>query len=182
MRIISGKFGGRKLVSFKADHIRPTTDRVKEVIFNKLQSDIVDAAVLDLFSGTGNLAFESVSRGARVVHAVEKNPRSVAIIKQNLALFDISREEFEICPYDVFSYLKRDPGLKFDIVLIDPPFTEVLADKAMEAMGDFVGLQPHVKIFIESGKKEHLQNQYKALKMTQQKDYGDKKLSIFQIG
>lgn len=181
MRIISGKFGGRKLVSFKADHIRPTTDRIKEVVFNKLQFEIEGAAVLDLFSGTGNLAIESISRGASLVHAVEKNPKSVAIIKQNLAQFEIEKGIFQLFPQDVFSYLKKDHGQKFDIVLIDPPFTEFLADKVMQAMADFTGLQPNVKIFIESGKKEDLQDQYKTIKMIEQKDYGDKKLSVFQL-
>lgn len=182
MRIISGKFGGRKLVSFKADHIRPTTDRIKEVIFNKLQAHIDEAVVLDLFSGTGNLALEAFSRGARSVIAVEKSSKSVAIIRKNCALLGVSNQDVSIHSQDVFSFLKKDPNCKFDIVLIDPPFTEFLADEVMIAMSDFIAhLQPHVKIFIESGKKEDLQNQYKQLKLTEQKDYGDKKLSLFQL-
>ena len=78
MRIISGKFKGRPLVSFQADHIRPTTDRVKETLFNKLMGVVEDARVLDLFSGTGNLAIECLSRGAGWVDLVESHNRSIA--------------------------------------------------------------------------------------------------------
>ena len=63
MRVIAGKWRGRPLVAFKAPHIRPTTDRVKEVLFNKLQGDIDGAKVLDLFAGTGSLTVEALSRG-----------------------------------------------------------------------------------------------------------------------
>ena len=64
MRIISGKFGGRRLKSFKAGHIRPTTDRVKESLFNLLMADIPQSKVLDLYAGTGSLGLEALSRGA----------------------------------------------------------------------------------------------------------------------
>ncbi len=73
MRIISGKFKGRQLVSFQADNIRPTTDRVKETLFNKLMAYVDGARVLDLFSGTGNLAIECISRGAAHVDLVENH-------------------------------------------------------------------------------------------------------------
>ena len=100
MRVISGKYKGRELVSFKADHIRPTTDRVKESIFNKLQSHIAGARVLDLFSGTGSLAIEAISREAESVTAVEMNKKSIEIIKKNLQLLKIT--EIEVLGQDVF--------------------------------------------------------------------------------
>ena len=84
MRIIGGKYKGLYLTNFKADHIRPTTDRVKESMFNILQAQIEDARVLDLFSGTGNLGIEAISRGARHVTFVEKNKKSIQILKENI--------------------------------------------------------------------------------------------------
>ena len=81
MRIIAGKYGGRRLKAFKADHIRPTTDRVKETLFNILQSYIPEAHILDLYAGTGSLGFEALSRGASDVMAVEQNRKSLSIIK-----------------------------------------------------------------------------------------------------
>jgi len=72
MRIIAGKYRGHQLVAFKADHIRPTTDRVKETLFNKFQFQIADAKVADLFCGTGNLGIEALSRDAQFCTFVEK--------------------------------------------------------------------------------------------------------------
>ena len=83
MRIISGKFKGRSLISFKASHIRPTTDRVKESLFNKIQGETEGARVLDLFAGTGSLGLEALSRGAAFVHFVDDSPVSLKILKQN---------------------------------------------------------------------------------------------------
>lgn len=180
MRIIAGKFGGRRLTSFKADHIRPTTDRIKEVIFNKLQSEIEDARVLDLFSGTGSLALEAVSRGARYVHAVEKNHKSVQIIKANCDLLKVGPEELRIFKQDVFSYLKGSFPEAYDIVLIDPPFTEELGHEVMLAMGESAVSRHPLRLFIETGKKEVLENAYGPLVLVEQKNYGDKYLSQFQ--
>ena len=80
MRIIGGRFSGRRLVSFTAEHIRPTTDRVKESLFNKLAAYWDGARVLDLFSGTGNLTIEAISWGADSVESVELNPKSISIM------------------------------------------------------------------------------------------------------
>ena len=84
MRIISGRFKGHRLVSFKADHIRPTTDHVKESLFNKWNQYIEGSTVLDLFCGTGNLGFEALSREARFVEFVDSNDKSLRILKENV--------------------------------------------------------------------------------------------------
>ncbi len=181
MRIISGRFGGRKLVSFNADHIRPTTDRIKEVIFNKLQSLVEDAEVLDLFSGTGSLALEAVSRGAMHVTCVEKHPKSMDIIKKNIAQLAITEDEITLVRDDVFDYLKEPFGSGYDIVLIDPPFTEKIADKVMEALAASELNQYPCVVFIEAGKGETLRETYGAFKQKELKNYGDKSLGIYYI-
>jgi 16S rRNA (guanine966-N2)-methyltransferase len=181
MRIISGRFGGRRLVAFKADHIRPTTDRIKEVIFNKLQMVIEDAKVLDLFSGTGSLALEALSRGAQHVDAVEKHPKSVDIIKKNMDLLGITKDEMSVYRKDVFSFLKQPVEKGYDIILIDPPFTEVLADKVLEALGQSSLAQFPCIIFIEGGKGEMLRDAYGVIKRKDLKNYGDKSLGIYYI-
>lgn len=107
MRIISGKYKGHPLVEFKADHIRPTTDRVKETLFNKLMFELEGTKVLDLFSGTGNLGIEALSRGAREVTFVEKHPKSLEILKKNLAKLKIPAVDYKIINMDVLSYLKK---------------------------------------------------------------------------
>lgn len=181
MRIISGKFGGRKLTHFKADHIRPTTDRVKEVIFNKLMRDIDGSRVLDLFSGTGNLALEAISRGASHVLAVEKNLKSIEIIKKNCDLLKITPAELTIVKKDVLSFLKGSFPQGYDIILIDPPFTESMADEVMIALGQSELAQFPAKIFIEAGKKETLAPSYGNILLIEKKDYGDKHLGIYQV-
>lgn len=181
MRIISGRFGGRRLTSFKADHIRPTTDRIKEVIFNKLQSDIDGARVLDLFSGTGNLSLEALSRGASFVDSVEKHPRSVDIIKKNMQLLGISKEEMCISKKDVFSFLKQPFTQGYDVILIDPPFTEEIADEVLQALSASSLSQFPSKIFIEAGKREMLREDYGPIRQKELKNYGDKSLGIYYI-
>ena len=93
MRIISGKFKGRVLSSFQADHIRPTTDRVKETLFNKWMHYLEDAHVIDLFSGTGNLGLEALSRGAKHVIFVEKNASSIKILKKTLSYLKLTQRK-----------------------------------------------------------------------------------------
>lgn len=179
MRIIGGRLGGRRLASFKADHIRPTTDRVKESLFNIIGQTLEGFRVLDLFSGTGNLAIEALSRGASYVEAVEKHPRSLSIIHKNLSELEISKS-IRVVKGDVFSYLKKYRGDAFDLVLVDPPFTEQLADSVMEEIARSGVWQRSTLVVIESAAKEKLLDQYLELLCVDRRDFGDKMLSIFQ--
>lgn len=179
MRVISGRFKGRRLVSFEAGHVRPTTDRVKESIFNSLQSDIDGARVLDLFAGTGNLAIESVSRGAVDVTAVEVNKKSIQVIKKNLATLDIE-SEISLIQDDVFRFLKNYSGSAFEIVFIDPPFTEKLGHSVMEAMGASKVAAEGTCVIIETGLKERIEDSYPGFVLENRKDFGDKVVSRFR--
>ena len=177
MRVIAGKYGGRRLSAFKADHIRPTTDRVKEVIFNKLQGRLDDGHILDLFSGTGSLAIEALSRGAERVHAVEMNKKSVSIIEKNKELLKIGKE-LHIFSMDVFKFLKRNKET-YDIIFIDPPFTKKIAHGVMEAVSTSGAFHKNTSLFIESSSQENIEDSYGALALASRKDYGDKQLSEF---
>lgn len=179
MRIIAGRFRGRKLAHFKADHIRPTTDRIKESVFNKLQGFVEDAKVLDLFSGTGNLTCESISRGAAKVVAVELSRKSIAIIRENLDLLDIA-DDVEIVNDDVLKFLKRYQGEPFDLVIADPPFTEKLADSVLTALGQSHAVGSQTRVVIESSSHEKVAETYEGLERTDQRDYGDKRVSFWQ--
>ena len=86
MRVISGKYRGKKLKEFDLNSTRPTTDRVKESIFNLIQFEVIDSVVLDLFSGTGALGVEAISRGAKKTYLVDTNTQAIAIIKENLRM------------------------------------------------------------------------------------------------
>lgn len=179
MRIISGRFKGHRLVSFQADHIRPTTDRVKESVFNILQSYFDGGSVLDLFAGTGNLGIEALSRGAERVESVESNKKSLSILRENLIKLKI-QNEIKVHPIDVFSFLKKYEGVAFDIIFIDPPFTKALAHDVMLALAASKAFGPQTWVVIESSDHERLDSEYSQLKRLDQRDFGDKKVSFFQ--
>lgn len=181
MRIISGKWGGRKLVSFEASHIRPTSDRVKESLFNILQAHWEDARVLDLFAGTGNLSFEALSRGARFLDSVEMNPKSMQIIQKNMELLQVGAE-MKTHRKDVFRFLKDYQGEPYDLILIDPPFTESLAHPAMQEVATSKAFGPSTIVVIESSKHERMDKEYGLLKSFDSRHFGDKLATFFRQG
>lgn len=179
MRIISGKYKGHPLVEFKADHIRPTTDRVKETLFNKLMFDIEGSRALDLFAGTGNLGIEALSRGAREVIFVEKHPKSIEILKKNLAKLKVPAADYKIINTDVLSYLKDYENEAFDIIFADPPFTEKMAHKVMEHASLSRAFGAHTLMTIESERRERMEDLYGDLERYDHREFGDKILSFF---
>ncbi len=122
MRVIAGKYRGRKIMSPVGNDVRPTTDKIKETLFNILQYDITDAVVVDLFGGTGGLGVEALSRGAKKVYFCDIDNRSLNLIKQNTSFCD--KSEYEIIKGDYADCIRRLAlrGVKADIVICDPPY------------------------------------------------------------
>jgi 16S rRNA (guanine966-N2)-methyltransferase len=179
MRIIGGKFKGHHLVSFQAGHIRPTTDRVKESLFNIISAEIEGARVLDLFCGTGSLGLEALSRGATEVTFVEKNRKSIVITEQNLAKLKIENG-YSIVTKDVLSFLKSYQGEPFDLVFADPPFTEEMAHDVMLAADVSKIFADHTLMMIESGRREKIDSDYQNLTRYDVREFGDKFLSFYK--
>ena len=127
MRIISGRYRGRKLIPPRDNEVRPTTDRIKETVFNILAPRIPGARVLDLFAGSGALGIECLSRGADEVIFVDRSPESVALVHRNLKGLD---GNFRVVQADYAAALGRLDG-RFDIVFIDPPYGSGLGEKAV---------------------------------------------------
>lgn len=123
MRIISGTLRRRQLKAPKGQITRPTTDRVKESLFNMLNSrvDFEEADVLDLFAGTGALGFEAISRGATSVTFVELNARVMKCCRENARLLDVE-EVGVFLQSDAISFLRSYKGPHFDLVFADPPY------------------------------------------------------------
>lgn len=121
MRIIGGTYGGRPLKIPKGLPARPTTDRAKEALFNILRHQIIweETDVLDLFSGTGNIAIECASRGARSVMAVERDGKSVAAISQTIAAWGI--EDIKVVKSDIKRFTKKPSG-PYQFIFLDPPY------------------------------------------------------------
>lgn len=132
MRIISGRYRGRKLASPADDSVRPTTDRIKETVFNILQWRVADASVLDLFCGSGALGIECISRGAKEVIFADLSPASVALTKQNLKGLE---GNFRVVCADFMGVLRSGES-KFDIVFIDPPYKSGLGEVAVDGVLD----------------------------------------------
>ncbi len=179
MRIISGKYKGHQLVSFKADHLRPTTDRVKETQFNKLMGYTEDARVLDLFCGTGNLGLEALSRGARDVLFVDANKQSLQITLKNIEKLKVPKNQYRTHLEDVLQFLKSCKDEPFDLILIDPPFTKKMAHEVMQAVSESLVYGPNTLITIESERKEQIDDTYGSLSRYDTREFGDKILSFF---
>lgn len=122
MRIISGSRRGRKLLSFDGDLIRPTTDRVKESIFNLIRDYVEDSSVLDLFGGSGALSLEALSRGAKSAVIVDYDKRSVDLIEKNIGITGFS-ENTRVIKSDASEYLEKTDEV-FDIIFLDPPYNK----------------------------------------------------------
>lgn len=132
MRIISGQFRGRKLHAFKGKDVRPTTDKVRESVFNILAGRSVNATVLDLFSGTGALGIEALSRGAKTAVFVDTNARSLAILQKNIHLCDLGHCTRTI-RWDIaknLHCLKPYAG-SFNLIFLDPPYKKGLVVLSM---------------------------------------------------
>ena len=131
MRVIAGKYKGRTLFSPKDASVRPTTDRIKENVFNLLQGRIPGAAFLDLFGGTGAMSIEALSRGASRAVIVDASRDSVALIKKNFQKVGIGKEgEILELSYDLA--LKRLTGVPFDLIYLDPPYRAAYYEDILE--------------------------------------------------
>ena len=120
MRVIAGRYKGRRLKAPTWDGLRPTSDKLRETLFNILAPRIEGARVLDGFAGTGAVGIEALSRGAAEITFVEKDPRAVALIEANLAACGIEAD-YNIRRGEVLAAL-RDAGATFDVILLDPPY------------------------------------------------------------
>ena len=147
MRIISGTARGRKLKEPAGYDIRPTSDMVKESIFNIIQFDIEGRRVLDLFAGTGQLGIEALSRGAKSAVFVDSKPESARLIRKNLELCGFM-DSAVVYTCDAISYLKG--GERFDLIFIDPPYDTPLLDNALSKIIEFDKLNEHGIIICET--------------------------------
>lgn len=130
MRIITGSARGRRIGSVPGETTRPSADRVKESLFGIIQRDVPEAIVLDLFSGSGSLAFEALSRGAAFAVANDQNRACVDMIAANAKTLGMEAR-IEITQMDFQRCLERQAGRRFDLVFIDPPYASGMAMQAL---------------------------------------------------
>jgi 16S rRNA (guanine(966)-N(2))-methyltransferase RsmD len=171
MRVISGERKGRRLASPKKARVRPTSDRVKESIFNVLQTEVVGKRVLDLFSGAGSLGIEALSRGAESATFVDASRQSMTILKKNLRDLDLENK----------STILRLDGLKaltklkqrFDLVFADPPYLKGLVQRIVDSVAQSEVLEKNGLLILEHHKKEKSSFPQESLSLLKQKRFGD---------
>lgn len=169
VRIIGGSYRGRKITFPDAAGLRPTSDRVRETLFNWLQPVIEGARCLDLFAGSGALGFEAASRGARQVVMVEKNPMVAAQLKRNAEL--LGAKGVEIVIDDASSRLQRETA-SFDIVFIDPPFAGRMLDRTVQPLIDNGLLNEGAYVYLENDAKDKFPTLPPELELTREKQAG----------
>ena len=153
MRIITGSARGIRLKTLEGDATRPTAERVKEAVFSMLQFDIEGRRVLDLFSGSGQMALEALSRGAASAAMVDMNRDAVRIIEEN-ALKTNLYPQCKIWRMDYMDYIRRNHGEVFDLVFVDPPYAAKLYRPVLQALLQYKMLKPTTLIVCESGAAE----------------------------
>jgi 16S rRNA (guanine966-N2)-methyltransferase len=183
MRITGGQAKGRVLASLKGWNIRPTSDRVREAIFNLIGQDVTGFKILDLFAGTGSLGIEALSRGASRVLFIDNSLQSIKLIKKNLARSGYEPLGF-VWKKDLTKGLPlRHPMLKekFDLIFVDPPYEkEMIPPLLGELSGrDLLG-SPAIAV-AESFKTEMLPEVLGKLQMVKSRIYGETKISIYHF-
>ena len=133
---------------------RPTTDKVKESLFNIIQFEIEGRRVLDLFGGTGQLGIEALSRGADHCTFVDMRKEAAALIRENLRLTGLS-ERSRVVQGDALSFLSSC-GEKFDVILLDPPYHTELLEKSVKRITEFDILREHGRMICESAAEREL--------------------------
>ena len=157
MRVISGTARGKKLNSLAGLETRPTLDRVKEALFNILQFNIKEASVLDLFSGSGALAIEALSRGAKEAVACDNSNKAIKIIKENLEATRLI-DKAEIINKDYIEALKKlnKESKKFDIIFLDPPYKTDYVIKSINDILEYKLLAEDGIIVVETDDKNKI--------------------------
>jgi 16S rRNA (guanine966-N2)-methyltransferase len=181
MRIIGGNARGRRLLAPKGQAVRPTADRVKEAMFNILPRDFSEMKVLDLFAGTGNLSIEALSRGADHAVLIDASVRSAAAIKENLRRLGFTaKSEVWVAPAARCLRLMARRREIFDIIFLDPPYAQGLAQRTLDLIGQCRILSAAGTIVVEHSTRETLKAEYDGLQLHDQRGYGDTLLSFYK--
>ena len=174
MRVITGKARGRKLKEPSNYDIRPTTDNVKESIFNILQFDIEGRKVLDLFAGTGQLGIECLSRGAESVTFVDQSREAIELVKANLKTCGF---EARVVTSESIAFLSR--GGRYDLIILDPPYATELLEKALEIINSVDMLSEGGIITCESSRDKIMPELKAPYKKSREYSYGKVKLTTY---
>lgn len=180
MKIISGTLKGRTIDGFNIEGTRPTMDRVKESLFGMIQTYIKDSICLDLFTGSGNLAFEAISNGSKLCYFNDKNIKCINIINKNIKNFNIE-DKAKVLNLDYrkcLDYLKNISA-KIDVVFLDPPYKNNCLNEVIETILEYDLINKNGIIVCEVD-QEYLRDDFPNLEIIKNRKYGDKFIIIYE--
>lgn len=181
MRVISGSLRGRRIKPVPGKNTRPTLDKVKESVFNILGQFFDGGRCLDLFSGSGNLGIEAISRGVNTCVFVERSFPAYKVIKENINNLNLENnsEVYNMDAFKALDYLQKK-GDKFDYVFLDPPYNKQLINKALEQLVNNNLLNNNAKVVVECLKEDEILTSFQDLEMEKTNYYGITKIIIFR--
>lgn len=177
LRIIGGEWRSRQLPIIELDGLRPTTDRVRETVFNWLSFEIPGARCLDLFSGSGALGLEALSRGAKECTFVELNRSVAQQIERNLSTLQASNGA--VHNTDALSFLQTNP-VPFDVIFLDPPFRKGLLEQVLPKL-DERWLAANAYIYIERESEAQLSQLPDHWQLKKEKRAGQLTFALYQV-
>lgn len=190
MRIITGKFKGKALFSPpKNITLRPTSDKVKEAVFDTIRDAVKDSFFLDLFAGSGAMGLEALSEGAKFVAFIDKNGVAIQTLKKNVYLLS-AQNNVSIMKRDVLATLKNYQKIeekiteKFDIIFLDPPFPSLLAGKVVKMLSNFPLLKNDSIVIAEHSTSEKLPQEIvgkNILEKIKEKKYGKIAVTYYKV-
>ena len=175
MRIVAGEFRGRQLKSPTWDGLRPTSDRLRETLFNILGPSVRGATVLDGYAGTGAIGIEALSRGAAAVTFVERDPRAVKLIEANLAALGATGVIMRAGLADAVTRLGAQV---FDLIILDPPYGDTAAAAALDAVETLV--TGSTRVVVEHAARHAPPAEQSGLRLTRTVKAGDSALSFYE--
>lgn len=182
MRVITGEYGGRRLKAVPGESTRPTTDKIKESLFNMIGPYFDGGNCLDLFAGSGGLAIEAVSRGMDKAVLIDKAPAAIKVIQENIAVTK-EEEKFKVIRGDAARVIKnlKSEQQVFDLVFLDPPYAKQQIVSQIEALLDNNMLSPEALIVCEVDKKVDLPETIKQAQVFKSAEYGITKIMIYEL-
>ncbi len=183
MRVIAGKYRSRTLRSLKGQMLRPTSDRLRETLFNILGPAVAGGTFVDLYAGTGAVGIEALSRGAQLAIFVEQHAPAVALIRRNLESLGIGAEA-EILGDDVARAIERLEArhVHAQFIFLDPPYAaDQEYEKAIEALGESPLVAPDGRLIVEHLKKRELPERAGGLELARVVEQGDAALSFYRL-
>ncbi|GJM56842.1 16S rRNA (guanine(966)-N(2))-methyltransferase RsmD [uncultured Dubosiella sp.] len=181
MRIISGSARGTHIEAPEGHDTRPVTDKIRQSLFNIWQWDIPGSHFLDVFSGSGSMGLEALSRGADRVVMIEKAPKAVKVINQNIKKCHLENKNVQVLAANVFTAL---PALheKFDIIYLDPPYTvDEIFQPVMELLGSLDLLNEDGIVVIRTRKEKEMDEEYGRLEKYRDKVYGISRAHFYRL-